>query len=128
ILLALYERDAKGGKGQVIDVSLFESVFNLTESLLPEYSVFGAVREPAGAALPGIAPSNAYRCATGEYVLIAGNGDGIFQRLMRSIGRADLADDPDLARNDGRAARADELDEAIGQWTRQRTPDDILPV
>lgn len=127
VLLALYERDARGGKGQVIDVSLFESIFNLTESLLPEYSVFGAVREPAGAALPGIAPSNAYRCATGEYVLIAGNGDGIFQRLMHSIGRPDLAEDPGLAQNDGRAARAQELDEAIGLWTQQRTPDEILP-
>lgn len=127
VLLALYERDARGGKGQVIDVSLFESIFNLTESLLPEYSVFGTVREPAGAALPGIAPSNAYRCATGEYVLISGNGDGIFQRLMHSIGRPDLAEDPGLAQNDGRAARAQELDEAIGQWTQQRTPDEILP-
>ncbi len=127
VLLALYERDARGGKGQVIDVSLFESIFNLTESLLPEYSVFGAVREPAGAALPGIAPSNAYRCATGEYVLISGNGDGIFQRLMHSIGRPDLAEDPGLAQNDGRAARAQELDEAIGLWTQQRTPDEILP-
>ncbi|MFC3337260.1 CaiB/BaiF CoA transferase family protein [Paracandidimonas soli] len=127
VLLALYERDARGGKGQVIDVSLFESIFNLTESLLPEYSVFGAVREPAGAALPGIAPSNAYRCATGEYVLISGNGDGIFQRLMHSIGRPDLAEDPGLAQNDGRAARAQELDDAIGLWTQQRTPDEILP-
>lgn len=126
VLLALYERDARGGLGQVIDVSLFESIFNLTESLLPEYSVFGAVREPAGAALPGIAPSNAYRCATGEYVLIAGNGDGIFQRLMRQIGRNDLAEDPGLSQNDGRAARAQELDDAIGQWTQQCTPEQIV--
>src|SRR5690606_27258540 len=99
VLLALYERDARSGKGQVIDVSLFESIFNLTESLMAEYSAFGAVREPAGAALPGIAPSNAYRCATGAYVLIAGNGDGIFQRLMHSIDRPDLAEDPGLARD-----------------------------
>jgi len=118
VLLALYDRDARGGQGQMIDTALYESVFNLSESLLPEYSVFGAVRQPAGGALPGIAPSNAYPCADGEYVLIAGNGDGIFVRLMRRIGRDDLAEDPGLARNDGRAQRATELDEAIGAWTR----------
>ena len=117
VLLALYERDARGGKGQVIDVALYESVFNLTESLLPEYSVFGAIRHPAGGALPGIAPSNAYRCAGGEYVLIAANGDNIFRRLMQRMGRPDLADDPGLARNDGRAARVDEIDAAINAWT-----------
>ncbi|OVZ63770.1 formyl-CoA transferase [Pigmentiphaga sp. NML080357] len=118
VLLALYDRDARGGEGQMIDTALYESVFNLSESLLPEYSVFGAVRQPAGGALPGIAPSNVYQCADGEYVLIAGNGDGIFVRLMRRMGRDDLADDPGLARNDGRAQRATELDEAIGAWTR----------
>jgi len=118
VLLALYDRDARGGQGQMIDTALYERVFNLSESLLPEYSVFGAVRQPAGGALPGIAPSNAYPCADGEYVLIAGNGDGIFVRLMRRIGRDDLAEDPGLARNDGRAQRATELDEAIGAWTR----------
>ena len=117
VLLALYQRDARGGKGQMIDAALYESLFNLTESLLPEYSVFGAVREPAGAALPGIAPSNAYKCHDGSYVLIAGNGDAIFQRLMRCIGRQDLADDPSLAHNDGRVARVAELDAAIEAWT-----------
>jgi formyl-CoA transferase len=117
ILLALYQRDAKGGAGQMIDVALYESVFNLTESLLPEYSAFGAVRKPAGGALPGIAPSNAYRCNDGEYLLIAGNGDSIFKRLMVLIERPDLAEDPCLARNDGRAARVDELDAAIEAWT-----------
>ena len=117
VLLALYQRDARGGVGQMIDVALYESVFNLSESLLPEYSAFGAIRKPAGGALPGIAPSNAYRCADGEYVLIAGNGDSIFKRLMALIGRQDLADDPALARNDGRAARAEEIDAAIEAWT-----------
>lgn len=117
VLLALYQRDARGGVGQMIDVALYESVFNLTESLLPEYSAFGAIRKPAGGALPGIAPSNAYRCADGEYVLIAGNGDSIFKRLMALIGRQDLADDPALARNDGRAARVEEIDAAIEAWT-----------
>ena len=125
VLLALYQRDARGGQGQMIDAALFESIFNLTESLLPEYSVFGAVREPAGAALPGIAPSNAYLCQDG-YVLIAGNGDGIFGRLMDKIGRSELGSDPDLARNDGRARRAAELDAAIGAWTGQRTITEVL--
>lgn len=117
VLLALYQRDARGGVGQMIDVALYESIFNLSESLLPEYSAFGAIRKPAGGALPGIAPSNAYRCADGEYVLIAGNGDSIFKRLMALIGRQDLADDPALARNDGRAARVEEIDAAIEAWT-----------
>jgi formyl-CoA transferase len=126
VLLALYQRDARGGEGQMIDVALYESVFNLSESLLPEYSAFGAVRQPAGGALPGIAPSNAYRCAAGEYVLIAGNGDSIFKRLMNLIGRADLADDPGLAKNDGRAKRADELDAAIEAWSSALPIDDVL--
>ena len=93
ILTALYHRKVNGGQGQVIDVALHEAVFNVMESLIPEYSAFGAVREAAGSALPGIAPSNAYRCADG-YVLIAGNGDSIFKRLMQTIGRDDLGDDP----------------------------------
>jgi len=126
VLLALYERDARGGTGQVIDTALYESVFNLTESLLPEYSVFGAVREPAGASLPGIAPSSAYPCASGEYVLIAGNGDAIFKRLMTRIGRPDLADDPELAQNDGRVARVDEIDAAITAWTRTLSVEEVL--
>ena len=126
VLLALYQRDARGGKGQVIDAALYESLFNLTESLLPEYSVFGAVRQPAGAALPGIAPSNAYRCHDGSYVLIAGNGDAIFQRLMRCIGRADLANDPALAHNDGRVARVEEIDAAIEAWTSTQTNIDAM--
>jgi len=102
----------------MIDAALTESLFNLSESLLPEYSVFGVVREPAGAALPGIAPSNAYPCHDGSYILIAGNGDAIFQRLMDCIGRPDLACDPALAHNDGRVARAAEIDAAIADWTR----------
>lgn len=125
VLLALYQRDARGGQGQVIDAALYESLFNLTESLLPEYTAFGVVREPAGSSLPGIAPSNAYRCNDG-YVLIAGNGDTIFQRLMSCIGREDLGRDPALAHNDGRAARVEEIDAAIGAWTAGRTIDDVL--
>ncbi|CAG9187633.1 CaiB/BaiF CoA transferase family protein [Cupriavidus pinatubonensis] len=125
VLTALYHRDANGGKGQVIDVALHEAVFNVMESLIPEYSTFGAVREAAGSALPGIAPSNAYRCADG-YVLIAGNGDSIFKRLMAAIGRDDLADDPALANNAGRVARVDELDRAIEVWSAQRPTEEVL--
>ncbi|SPR97287.1 CaiB/BaiF CoA transferase family protein [Cupriavidus taiwanensis] len=128
VLLALYQRDARGGEGQVIDVALYESLFNLSESLLPEYSAFGAVRQPAGGALPGIAPSNAYPCASGEYVLVAANGDAIFRRMMLAIGRADLADDPALERNDGRVARVDEIDAAIADWTRTQTVESALAV
>jgi formyl-CoA transferase len=128
VLLALYERDARGGEGQVIDVALYESLFNLSESLLPEYSAFGAVRQPAGGALPGIAPSNAYPCITGEYVLVAANGDAIFKRMMHGIGRPDLAEDPALAHNDGRVARVAEIDAAIGAWTRTQTVEAALAV
>jgi len=126
VLLALYERDARGGEGQMIDVALYESIFNLTESLLPEYSVFGAIRQPAGGALPGIAPSNAYRCGDGQYVLIAGNGDSIFKRLMTLIGRSDLGEDPGLAQNDGRAKRVVEIDAAITAWTDTLGLDEVL--
>ena len=125
ILTALYHRKVNGGKGQVIDVALNEAVFNVMESLIPEYSAFGAVREAAGSALPGIAPSNAYRCTDG-YVLVAGNGDSIFKRLMQVIGRMDLVDDPELANNAGRVARVVELDGAIGAWTAVRTVDEVL--
>jgi len=124
ILMALHER-GKSGRGQVIDVALYEAVFNCMESLVPEYSAFGAVRGPAGSALPGIAPSNAYPCRDG-YVLIGGNGDGIFKRLMGAIGRDDLAQDPALAHNAGRVARVQELDAAIGAWTAQFTVSDAL--
>ena len=125
ILLALHHRTAHG-VGQVIDVALYEAVFNCMESLLPEYSAFGAVRGPAGSALPGIAPSNAYRCKDEGYALIAGNGDSIFKRLMAVIGRDDLGADPLLSDNAGRVARVAEIDEAIGQWAAQRTVDEAL--
>jgi formyl-CoA transferase len=125
VMAALYHRKVNGGAGQVIDVALHEAVFNVMESLIPEYSAFGAVREAAGSSLPGIAPSNAYACADG-YVLIAGNGDSIFKRLMDSIGRPDLAQAPDLGSNAGRALRVDELDAAIGHWTQTRTVSAVL--
>ena len=126
ILLALRHRDQQGGQGQMIDVALYESVFNMMESLLPEYSVFGAVRQAAGSSLPGIAPSNAYRCRDGKFALIAGNGDSIFRRLMEVIERPDLAADPTLAQNDGRVANVERLDAAIGAWTAQYSLEEVL--
>lgn len=125
ILLALQHRHVSG-KGQVVDVALYEAVFNCMESLLPEYSAFGAVRGPAGSAMPGIAPTNAYRCSDGAYALIAGNGDSIFKRLMLCIDRPDLATDPALVDNAGRVLRVQEIDAAIGQWTAGLTVDEVL--
>lgn len=125
VLLALQHRHTTG-RGQVIDVALYESVFNCMESLLPEYSAVGAVRGPAGSALPGIAPTNAYLCKDGAYALIAGNGDSIFKRLMGLIGRDDLAKDPTLEDNAGRVARVEELDSAIGMWTAEHSVDEVL--
>ena len=125
VLTALYHRKVNGGQGQVIDVALHEAVFNVMESLIPEYSAFGVVREAAGSALPGIAPSNAYPCQDG-WVLVAGNGDSIFKRLMDTIGRPDLGAAPDLADNAGRVARVQELDAAIGAWSAQRSVQQVL--
>ncbi|WP_332814261.1 CaiB/BaiF CoA transferase family protein [Ramlibacter sp.] len=125
ILMALHERQASG-RGQVVDVALYEAVFNCMESLLPEYSAFGVVRQPAGSAMPGIAPTNAYRCSDGGYALVAGNGDSIFRRLMAAIGRHDLGADPALATNAGRVARVEEIDRAIGDWTARHTVDEVL--
>ncbi|KVV38577.1 CaiB/BaiF CoA transferase family protein [Burkholderia ubonensis] len=126
VLLALRHREQQGGNGQVVDVALYESVFNLMESLLPEYAVFGVVREAAGSSLPGVAPTNAYRCRDGRYALIAGNGDSIFRRLMTLVGRPDLGDDPALAHNDGRVSQVERIDAAIGAWTALQDRDDVL--
>lgn len=133
ILMALQARhtsvspEAPRGLGQVIDVALYEAVFNCMESLLPEFSAFGAVRQPAGSALPGIAPSNAYPCADGM-VVIGGNGDSIFKRLMQAIGRDDMAQDPGLAANPGRVARVAEIDEAIAAWTSAHRVAEVVDV
>jgi formyl-CoA transferase len=128
VLMALYHRDTKPkGVGQVIDIALYESVFNCMESLLPEYSAFGVVREAAGSALPGIVPSNAYPCRDG-WILIGGNGDGIFKRLMSAIGRDDLGNAPDLGSNDGRVKRVAEIDAAIAAWTGARDKAEALKI
>ena len=115
------------GKGQIVDVALYEAMFNCMESLLPEYDADGYVRERTGSTLPGIAPSNLYPCKEG-YVLIAGNADSLYHRLMSAIGRTDLRDDPALARNDGRAAQMERIDAAISAWTREKHMTEILEI
>src|SRR5688500_17395804 len=117
-LMALHHRDRNGGRGQFVDVALYEAVFNMMESLVPEFDVLGFKRERAGNELPGITPSNTYPTRDAKFVIIGANNDAIFRRLMAAMGRSDLADDPTLATNAGRAARARELDYAIERWTR----------
>lgn len=116
------------GEGQVVDVSLVESVFSVMESLVPEYALSGHVRERTGGALPGIAPSNTYPTAEGAFVVIAGNSDPIFKRLMQAIGRPDLAQREDLAHNDGRAPQSEMLDAAITDWTSAHPIAHVLDV
>lgn len=138
-MMALRHRDVTGGRwngkqgaecvagqGQMVDVALYEAVFNMMESLVPEYDHAGVVRERTGGALPGIVPSNTYTTGDGENIVIAGNGDAIFRRLMLAIGRDDMASDPDLARNDGRVPRTAEIDGAIQAWCAARSIDEAL--
>ncbi|NWN60458.1 CaiB/BaiF CoA transferase family protein [Pseudomonas allii] len=125
-LMSLLRVKTGQGDGQIVDVSLAESVFNLMESLVPEYDMLGHVRERSGGALPGIAPSNTYLTADGAYVVIAGNSDPIYKRLMHTIGRADLAEAPEFAHNDGRAAKSGLLDAAITHWTSSLPIEQVL--
>ncbi len=140
-LIALHHRDATGGRwngkqgadcvagqGQMVDVALYESVFNMMESLVPEYAVAGVIRERTGGALPGIVPSNTYTTREGDSIVIAGNSDGIFHRLMLAIGRDDLAHDPDLRHNQGRAKRADTIDGAIQAWCQEHDINTALSI
>jgi crotonobetainyl-CoA:carnitine CoA-transferase CaiB-like acyl-CoA transferase len=124
--LMAIEARRESGRGQVVNVALYEAVFSVMESMLPEFDRFGVVRERTGSILPGIAPTSAYRCVDDSFVLIAANGDSIFRRLCRAMEREDLASDPTLAHNDGRAARQQWLDQEIEQWTRSRSPDDVV--
>jgi formyl-CoA transferase len=126
-LMAMHHR-TKSGRGQVVDVALYEAVFAMMESMLPEYGMGGFVRERSGAALPGIVPSNTYPCRDGRYVVIGANADSIFKRMMRAIGRPDLAEDPSLASNEGRVRRTEELDRVIGDWTSRLGLDEVLEV
>jgi formyl-CoA transferase len=125
-MMALHQRNANGGRGQVVDVALYESIFNLMESLIPEFDVLGFKRERAGNALPGITPSNTYATRDGKFVIIGANNDAIFKRLMRTMGRSDLADDATLATNAGRVPRTAELDHAIEDWTRTHDLEAVL--
>jgi len=127
-LMALHARAANGGRGQVVDVALYEAVFSLMESLLPEYDMFQFVRTRSGASLPGIVPSNTYTTRDAKYIVIGANADSIFKRLMTAIGRPDLTDDPTLANNEGRVARTEELDGIIGGWCAQHDLDEVLRV
>jgi formyl-CoA transferase len=126
-LMALKHRDT-AGKGQVVDVALYEAVFSLMESMVPEFDYYDFIRERTGSALPGIAPSNSYLTKDGRYVVIGANGDSIFKRMMFAIGRDDLASDPELTHNDGRALRSDELDKVIGDWCAQYDLDQVLTI
>jgi formyl-CoA transferase len=128
VMMALRHRDVNGGKGQVVDVALYEAVFNMMESTLPEFDMYGMVRERTGTNLTGIVPSNTYLTRDGAHVVIGGNGDSIFKRLMRAIGRPDMADDPALGDNAGRAQRAEELDAVIGEWTISHDVEHVLRV
>ncbi|ADJ65155.1 CoA transferase [Herbaspirillum seropedicae] len=118
--------DCVAGQGQMVDVALYEAVFNMMESMVPEFDFAGVVRERTGGALPGIVPSNTYTTGEGMNIVIAGNGDAIFKRLMSAIGREDMANDPGLARNDGRVPRTEEIDAAIQQWCSTQTIETAL--
>ena len=127
-LMALHHRNANGGRGQCVDVALYEAVFNMMESVLPEYGMDGYVRERSGASLPGIVPSNTYVTRDDKYVVIGANADSIFKRMMVAIGRSDLAADPALAHNDGRVARTAEIEKVIADWVAARGLDEVLAV
>jgi crotonobetainyl-CoA:carnitine CoA-transferase CaiB-like acyl-CoA transferase len=128
ILLALLARGSKtsSANGQVVDVALYESMFNLMEGIVPEYSGAGEIRQPAGSTITGIVPTNTYLCADGKHVVIGGNGDSIYVRLMTAIGREDLAKDPRLARNPGRVTHQKLIDGAIAAWADKLSSDDVI--
>jgi crotonobetainyl-CoA:carnitine CoA-transferase CaiB-like acyl-CoA transferase len=127
ILMSLYHRDAKGtGQGQVVDVAIYEACFNMMESLIPEFDKLGEIRERQGSKLSGIVPTNTYPTQDGKYIIIGGNGDGIFKRLMIAAGREDLAGDPRLAHNDGRVAHEPMIDAALAEWTSNHTYDELF--
>jgi crotonobetainyl-CoA:carnitine CoA-transferase CaiB-like acyl-CoA transferase len=127
ILMAYIHRVKPGsGQGQVVDVAIYEAVFNMLEAVVPEYDGAGAVREPSGSTLTGIVPTNTYLCRDGKYVIIGGNGDSIFKRLMRTLGRPDLAEDARLAGNAGRVQHEREIDDAITAWTSSLDAQDVL--
>ena len=129
IMIALYHRDVKEKpEGQVVDVAIYEAVFNMMESMVPEFDVLGEVRERQGSKLTGIVPTNTYLCQDGKHIIIAGNGDSIYKRLMVAIDRSDLANDSRLKHNDGRVEHEPLIDEAIAAWTRKHSFQDVLGI
>jgi crotonobetainyl-CoA:carnitine CoA-transferase CaiB-like acyl-CoA transferase len=127
IVLALLERQrSDSGEGQVVDVALYEAMFNLMEAVVPEFDGAGVIREPAGTTVTGIVPTNTYRCRNGKYVVIGGNGDSIFQRLMRVAGYPEMASDPRFADNAGRVKHEQEIDHALATWCLSKDSEDIL--
>ncbi|HMH19688.1 MAG TPA: CoA transferase [Burkholderiales bacterium] len=128
VLMALHHRKQSGGRGQVVDVALYEAVFNMMEGALPEYDLFGEVRERTGSNLTGIVPSNTYLTRDGQHVVIGANADSIFKRLMKVIGRMDLGEDPSLSDNAGRTRRAEELDAVIGAWTEKHDAENVVRI
>lgn len=127
IALALLERDRNPeGEGQVVDIALYESMFNLMEAVVPEFSGAGVIREPSGTTVTGIVPTNTYRCKNGKYVVIGGNGDSIFQRLMEVAGHPEMAHDPRMANNAGRVQHELEIDNALASWCMSKDADEIL--
>lgn len=127
ILLALFERE-RGGTGQVVDIALFESVFNLLEAVIPEFDATGLVRGPSGSTVTGIVPTNTYQCSDGRYVIIGGNGDSIFKRLMQAAGRPDMADDARLASNAGRVEHEADIDAALTDWCAGLPSEQVLAI
>jgi formyl-CoA transferase len=127
-LMALRHREVNGGAGQVVDVALYEAVFAMMESLVPEFDVFGFIRERTGNVMPGITPSNTHTTRDGKHLIIGANGDAIFRRLMLAIGRSDLADDPQLSSNAGRDARAAEIYAVIDAWVAGNDAEAVLRV
>ncbi|MEK9947235.1 MAG: CaiB/BaiF CoA-transferase family protein [Alphaproteobacteria bacterium] len=126
ILLAIVERGKMNGTGQVVDVAIYEAVFGVLESVVPEFDGAGLVREPSGSTLTGIVPTNVYRSKDGQQIIIGGNGDSIFKRLMTVAGREDMANDPALENNAGRVKHEKEIDDALAAWTSTVDGQDII--
>lgn len=126
ILMGLQSRNQGLSRGQVIDVALFESMFNMLESVIPEYAAEGTIREASGTTLTGIVPTNTWRCGDGKYVIIGGNGDSIFKRLMRAIGHPKTAEDPALANNEGRVQEQEYIEGLISVWCAQRPSSEVI--
>jgi crotonobetainyl-CoA:carnitine CoA-transferase CaiB-like acyl-CoA transferase len=125
VLLAVIQRQ-KTGNGQVVDVALYEAIFNLLEGVVPEYDGAGVIREPSGTTITGIVPTNTYLCADGKHVVIGGNGDSIFKRLMKEAGREDMAEDPELEHNPGRVIHQERIDQALADWCQQHSSAEII--